>query len=502
MLLFDRSYRLGWLAAAAFALACADASARRPDGQLELSVVDVKTGQPVAARLHLRDARDGAVSPARGVDPWGAAPLGDYVYVDGETLLGLRRGVYRFDLDAGPEFRTQHGHFEIVRHAEDSKRVEMTRFADLADEGWAAADLATCRPVADLPLLHRAEQLAHTPTVSAAWDGKAWAPPELAERRRRDKVSPGASALWDDARGVVWLIDPDESRTLEALPQPGESSVAFLRDAQEGGWRVVASITSRELPLWVAHDVVDAVVVIDGWAESPAGEESAKRGRQGDGLRYPGAQGPGRWRRVLYESLLDAGVHLPAVAVSGSGLNTAPIGAARVYAYTDGDASPGAWWDAADRLATVVTNGPLLRPFVEGAPPGETFLLVNGKRSLTIGLNLATRTKVDYVEIVKNGATVHNIRIAELAASGGKLPSIEFDAPGWLAIVAVAESPDHYEMAMSAPWFVEGKGGGRADSEDRTQWLNALKEAEAAFGQNDSAAYAEAEAFWKAPEGR
>jgi hypothetical protein len=501
MILFGRMQRLVGLAAAALALCCADVSARRPDGELELSVVEEATGQPIAARIHLRDGRNKPVPQERGVAAWGLAPLGDHAYIDGKALLGMKRGVYRFDLDAGPEFRTQHGHFEIVRHADDTKEIPTPRFVKLAEEGWSAADLATCRPAADLPLLHRAEQLAYTPTIAATWKDGEWAEPDLAERRRRDKESPGASALWDDARGVVWLIDPDESRTLEELPKPGKSSVDFLSEAQEGGWRVVASITSRELPLWIAHDVVDAVVVIDGWAESPAGEEAAKRGRQPDELRYPGKQGPGRWRRTLYESLIDAGVRVPAVAMTGSGLNTTPIGASRVYAHTDGDDSPAAWWDAADGLATVVTNGPLLRPFVEGSPPGETFLLgADGKRTVSIALNLATRTKIDYLEIVKNGATIRSVRIADLAAAKGKLPDVEFDAPGWLSIVAVAESPDRYEMAMSAPWFIEGPDGGRADGEARMQWRKALQEAAAEFGESDLDAYAKAESFW-APQG-
>jgi hypothetical protein len=488
-------------AAAAFALLGVEAPARPPDGRLELTVVDSVTRQPIAARLDLRDGRDKPVTPSRGADPWGAAPLGDHVYVDGSALLGLKRGAYRFDLDAGPEFRTQHGHFEIVRHADDAKELEVTRFADLAKEGWAAADLATCRPAADLPLLHRAEQLAYTPTIAAAWKDGRWAPPELAERRRRDTATPGASALWDDPRGVVWLIDPDKSRSIDALPLPDNSSVDFLREAREGGWRVVAAITSRELPLWIAHDLIDAVVVIDGWAESPAGKEAARRGRQDDKVRDADAAARGRWRRSLYESLIDAGVRVPVAAVSGSGLNTSPIGESRVYAFTGGDSSAEACWEAADGLATVATNGPLLRPFVEGAPPGQSFLLSDdGKRTLSIGLNLATRTKIDYLEIVKNGATIRFVRIADLAAAQGNLPEVEFDAPGWLSVVAVAESPDRYEAAISSPWFVEGPQGGRADGEARAQWLNAISEAKAEFGESDPDAYAEADAFWSSTQ--
>ena len=73
--------------------------------------------------------------------------------------LPLRVGQYTFELDAGPEYRTQSGHFEIERHADDSKRIEMKRFANLRDEGWYGGDLDVSRRAADLPLIMRAEGL-------------------------------------------------------------------------------------------------------------------------------------------------------------------------------------------------------------------------------------------------------------------------------------------------------------------------------------------------------
>lgn len=473
----------------ALALA-ATAVARRPDGVLQLSVLDAGTGQPLAARIELTNAQGRPTRPDKTPEPLGSARLGNHAYLDGTGTLGLKRGAYRFTLDAGPEYRTQHGHFEIARHAEDSKAVEMRRAADLAAEGWSAADLGSCRPLDDYPLLQRAESLACTPKLAVAWDGTAWKRPRLAERRRRDKPPFGATALWDDPRGVVWLIDPNASLGIEALPTPGDSSVAFLRAARDGGWRVVAAITSRELPLWVAHETIDAVVVADDWI-------AEERTVPADESAYSGPQGPGRWRRALYLSLIDAGVRLPAVAVTGSGLNTTPIGASRAYAYTEGDDSPTAWWQAADRLATFVTNGPLLRPFVEGAPPGETFLLpASGKRSLSISLSLATRTRIEYLEILKDGSVARTVRLAEVAASGGRLPEIEFDAPGWLALAAVAEEAERYQFALSSPWFVEGPGGGRRDPADVQAWQAALEAARTDFGAVDSASYDQAAAWW------
>ena len=71
----------------------------------------------------------------------GLNQFADHFYIDGKITLPLRVGQYTFELEAGPEYRTQNGHFEIERHADDSKRIEMHRFADLAKEGWWAGDL-------------------------------------------------------------------------------------------------------------------------------------------------------------------------------------------------------------------------------------------------------------------------------------------------------------------------------------------------------------------------
>ena len=112
-------------------------AAPRPDGELTVEVVDAETLQPVVARMHLKNSRG---RPVR-LRVVGLNQFADHFYIDGTMTLGLRVGQYTFELEAGPEYRTQQGHFEIERHAEDTKRIEMHPFADLAKEGWFGGDL-------------------------------------------------------------------------------------------------------------------------------------------------------------------------------------------------------------------------------------------------------------------------------------------------------------------------------------------------------------------------
>src|SRR4029077_18835005 len=103
-------------------------AATHGDGELQINVVDAETHQPLAARMHLTSSRGKAIK----LKVAGLNQYADHFYIDGRMTLPLMIGRYEFELEAGPEYKTQHGHFEIERHADDSKTIEMHRFADLA----------------------------------------------------------------------------------------------------------------------------------------------------------------------------------------------------------------------------------------------------------------------------------------------------------------------------------------------------------------------------------
>src|SRR3990172_2104143 len=188
------------------------------DGQLAIEVVDAETGQPIAARMHLKNGRGRPVKlRAAGLNQYA-----DHFYVDGKSTLALRIGQYTFDLEAGPEYRTQNGHFEIKRHADDSERIEMHRFADLAKEGWWAGDLDAERRADDLPLALRAESLAYVPN--------------------RDETGENVLA----AELLVFGL----SQPLDAA---GKTSLEMLREAKRLGGHVVARTPfAWDLPVWLS----------------------------------------------------------------------------------------------------------------------------------------------------------------------------------------------------------------------------------------------------------
>jgi hypothetical protein len=378
-------------------------AAPRADGQLEIEVVDSETGQPLAARLHLKNSRG---RPVKLKLPH-SAEFADHFYIDGRLTLPLRSGQYTFELDAGPEYRLQTGHFEIDRHAHDTKRIAVSRFANLAEEGWWGADLDIHRPPRDLSLILRAEGL-------------------------------------QDVRIADFGLLIADSATQPAIRNP-QSEITIARVPY--AW---------DLPVWLARDELDAIQLIHHHSLRNGVLDNEDDGRPRDRLLYPGRNGNGRWSETVYYHVLDCGFRIPPAAGSGSGENDNPAGTNRVYVHCGDEFSADAWWKGLEAGRVFVTNGPLLRPSVEGRPPGHVFHLdAGGTLTLEIGLELATRVPIDYLQIIQNGKVEAEVRLADWKDRKGRLPPLMFDQSGWFLVRAVTNIPNTYQFASSGPYYVE-----------------------------------------------
>src|SRR6187402_37820 len=121
------------LALLAALLLTSPASAQQ--GSLEFRAVDKDTGQPLAARMHLKDGRGRPVKPPN-VPYWK-----DHFVFDGAITLELPPGRYTFELEHGPEYRAITGNFMLAKDSADTKTVELQRFVDMKKEGWWSGDL-------------------------------------------------------------------------------------------------------------------------------------------------------------------------------------------------------------------------------------------------------------------------------------------------------------------------------------------------------------------------
>jgi hypothetical protein len=487
------------VAALLFTLTLAPTSqAARYDGVLTVRAFAEADQSPLAVRMELRDARGRIVR----VRPKLAAPVGDSLYFDGEVTLELRRGDYEFFLEAGPEYRTQTGRFTIDRRAEDSKDVPMLRRVDMQREGWYAADvdarLPKGMPAKLLPTVARAAGLDWLPLTDGL-SGQSGSARSAETASAEGPLIESAAAVVGDERGRLILLGGGDKTTIAS---PANEDVAeVVAAARERGALVVArSSLAWNLPVWVARGWIDAVAILSEDLPPSRTDE-----RPVDKDFFPGKQGPGRFREAAYHHLLNCGLKLPPVGGSrwgdaAKGRPTAVLGAGRTYVHLDGEFSPVAWLAGLREGRTSVTNGPLLRTTVEGEPPGAAFPLGGKRRTFQIGLNLAfyERAQVEYLEIVKDGRAVAEVRLADLARQGGKLPPVTFDDSGWFLVRAVANAADRHQFATSGPYYVDAATP-RVSRKSVKFFLDWLDAAQRKFAGEKQAVeqFAESRAFWE-----
>src|SRR5215510_3770925 len=153
----------------AFAILCGLPLWLFASGQLVLQAVDRETGQPLAVRMHLKNAQGKVIKPP------GVPALGDHFVFSDKIVLKLANGGYEFLVERGNEYLEQRGHFEIQNFADDSKTIEMKRFADMAKEGWFSGDLDVDRQEKDLQLLMRGDDVHVVPLVTWSNKKNPWA---------------------------------------------------------------------------------------------------------------------------------------------------------------------------------------------------------------------------------------------------------------------------------------------------------------------------------------
>lgn len=488
------------LAPAIFFQLLTAAAVARHDGVLLLTVVDQQTGQPLPARIVLSDRRGRLVR----VRPPEATLLADGLYVTGGVELKLKRGDYAFLVEAGPEYQTRPGNFSIDRHGQGEQTVELLRRVNLKNEGWYAGDLDLQLPLPDAALAARARGVDVAWVTAMANDRGKCQQLKTDDAATRDDATTlplvGPWAARDNRRGEGLLLVGGESLVdVCALPAAGPGDAALAAARQLGARTVARWATAWQLPIWVASEQLDAVVIA-----GPDDRVEAASGRPGEGAAFQGPSGRGRYAEAVYHHLLNCGIRIAPVGGSGAGVGNSkqPIGAARTYVWCGEQCTRDQWLASLATGRVFVTNGPLLRTRVAGEPPGHVFELAAGEvREFSIGLDLAfyEQHQVDYLEIVKNGEVVHEVRLDQLAQKAGRLPPVRFEESGWFLVRAVTNNADFYQFATTGAYFVEADYQRRVSRKSVEFFLAWLDEAAVHFA-DDPAAVADLEAarpFWE-----
>ncbi len=414
---------------------------------LDFDIRDV-AGKPLAARIHLTDGAGKAVDPARPELPF----WHDHFVCDGRASVPVPSGIYRYEIEKGPEWKSIKGEVSIT---DDTMPVafKMQRLVDMSAEGWWSGETHIHRDPAQIPLLMKAEGL-WIAQVNTWWnDAIAWSgrtPPagpfSNTEDGRLYNMMAGEDERGGGALLMFGLKEPFPLAGYRGKTREWPLSGFFLEMAKKrGAWIDAEKPFWQDFPIWLASGKLDSIGVAHNHMQRNGVLDNEAWGRARDLAKYPGAHGNGRWTHDLYFSALNCGLRLPPSAGSGSGVVPNPVGYNRMYVHTGGKLDWQTWWDGFKAGRVVVSNGPLLRLTANGALPGEVLKTAAGPLQVHLAGKLDSEDPIKSIELIRNGRS----EIIQLPAL------VTINESGWFAVRAIADVDHTFRFAMTAPWYVE-----------------------------------------------
>jgi hypothetical protein len=471
-------------------------------GRVEIAVAD-KDGKPVACRVHLKDEA-GKAQRAGKLPFWH-----NHFVCAGSATLELPAGKYAIEIERGPEFAAHSETFTLDAGGTKKLAVELKRLADLPAEGWWPGDLHVHRPLGEIELLMRAEDL-HVAPVITWWNKRnPWAkdkPPEkLLVQFDRDRFYHVMAGEDEREGGALLYFHLPRPLDITAATREYPSPLKFAAEARKhkGVWIDAEKPFWWDVPVWVAAGQVDSIGIANNHMCRASMYESEAWGKPRVTDRLPAPLGNGHWSQEIYYHLLNCGLRIPPSAGSASGVLPNPVGYNRVYVHVGKELTWEKWWEGLKAGRSFVTNGPLLRVKANGELPGHVFTAEAGK-TVTIELKaeLTSRDRIKHLEIVRDGDVVRRVSPEEFAKAG--LGSVAFRTSGWFLVRAIADNPKTFRFASTAPYYVEIGGKKRVSASSARFFRNWVRERGALVKLDDPeqlsevlAHHAAAEKFWK-----
>ena len=447
-----------------------------PRGELRIEVSDA-AGKPLPCRIHLTGPAGKPVEPP-------ALPFWrDHFVCDGKGDLQLPVGAYRYEVERGPEHERASGSLDVKAGERASAAVPLGRIADLAKEGWYSGDLHVHRPVADVPLLARAEDLHVAPVITwwnqrNLWEGRD-PPRELLQRFDGDRFSHLMGGEDEREGGALLYFGLEKPLEIAKASREHPSPLEFAaraRTIRKDVWIDIEKPFWWDVPTWVASGLVDSIGIANNHMCRSTMYPDEAWGHPRDKARLPDPLGNGFWTQEIYYHLLDCGIRLPPTAGSASGVLPNPVGYNRVYVHLHGPLEHAEWWAGLKAGRSFVTNGPLLLVKANGELPGHVFRAkADQPLEIDVEATIMSNDRVPRIEVVKDGRVDGTIPVDALRAEG-KRAKIRFARSGWFLVRAIADEKRTFRFASTAPFWVEFEGAERriskASAEFFLRWVD------------------------------
>ncbi|MBI3468146.1 MAG: CehA/McbA family metallohydrolase [Planctomycetes bacterium] len=491
--------------------AVALAAAVTPDGadksgKVTIRVVEKSSGEVVPSRIHLTDEA-GKPQRAAGLPFWH-----DHFVCPGSVTLELPPGKYTYEVERGPEYPTSAGELTVRAGAEQQVTVPLVRLANMSAQGWWSGELHVHRPLEDVELLMRAEDLHVAPAISWWNDRNVWQnralPDEPLVRFDGDRFYQRMGG--EDEREGGALLFHNLHRPLKITGSTREypSPMKFVEQArqQEGAWIDIEKPFWWDVPVWLASGQVNSIGIANNHMCRSQMYETEAWGKPRDATRLPPPLGNGYWTQEIYYHILNCGLRIPPAAGSASGVLPNPVGYNRVYVYLGDKIDYDAWWEGLREGRSFVTNGPLLRVPANGHMPGHVFTAPAGQEfKVDLFIDLISRDPIKVVKIIKNGRVERSVTSEDWSKTDS-LGSLTFNESGWFLVRALADNPKTYRFASTAPYYVEigdaRRRVSRASAQFFLDWvkerMQRIKLADPDQRQEVLSHHEQAQRFWEA----
>ena len=406
--------------------------------RLQISVND-RQDKPVPCRVHLAGARGKPVKAA------GLPFFRDHFTFDGRVALNLQPGKYTYAVERGPEFERLNGTLTLEDGKPQMLELSIGRIAHLRKAGWFSGDLHVHRPLKDINLLMRAEELDFAPVIT--WWNKSnfWAGSEHPEAGEDERE--GGALIFHRLERPI-----DITRASREVPSPMRY-LEEVRARDPGAWIDIEKPFWWDVPVWLASGKMNSIGLANNHMCRSQMLPTEAWGKPRDTGRLPAPRGNGFWTQEIYYHLLNTGLRLPPSAGSASGVLPNPVGYNRVYVHLDGKFSSDAWWRSLAAGRCFVSNGPLLLARADGQWPGAV-IKSSKPRRIKIELDLTSWDRVRDLEVIQNGKVIQRVACTR-ARNQKHTVEITPGESGWFLVRAIADNPKTFRFASTGPFYVE-----------------------------------------------
>lgn len=418
--------------------------------------VDDSDGNPLPCRIHLADS-EGRPQRAAGQPFWN-----DHFVCSGRVALELAPGMYRYQIERGPEHARLSGTVDLQDSAKELN-LTLTRIANLRASGWYSGDLHVHRPVEQVELLMRAEDLDVAPVITW-WNARnLWndrpLPDQISRRFDRHRLYHVMAGEDEREGGALLYFGLDKPLDITAVNREVPSPMQFVAAAKEIDPQVWIDIEKPfwwDVPVWLASGQMQSIGLANNHMCRSRMLENEAWGRPRDTERLPAPRGNGFWTQEIYYHLLNSGLRLPPSAGSASGVLPNPVGYNRVYVQVGSDTplTEQTWFAGLSRGNSFVTNGPLLIARADGHLPGHQFLLEDHQnKKVTVQVELTSLDPISELEVIRNGVVVNTITCNDERHQEHQV-ELELSGAGWFLIRGIANIDHTFRFASTAPWYV------------------------------------------------